>query len=162
MVFRNPHSLIMRGLWLAITFLLSGCSTFIQADVFSIACIAPLQGYTYVTCNDIYFWVDHQEFKIDKGFVTDLATIPRIFWPFASPAYSPFICPAIIHDWFYRQNIFERQKVDLIFYRMLRSNGISALEASSMYYFVRFLGHPYYDKDSGYGQRAIRAMDKKA
>lgn len=152
----------MHRLWFVITLLLSGCSSYIQTDVFSIACIAPFQGYTYVTCTDIYFQIDDQTFKIEKGFITDLATIPRIYWPITSPAYSPLICPAIIHDWFYRQNIFKREKVDLIFYTMLKSNGVPALEASTMYYFVRLFGKPFYDKDSNYGQGTIGVMDKEA
>lgn len=38
---------------------------------------------------------------IPKGFITDLVSIPRIFWPLISPTGSLLI-PALIHDFGYR------------------------------------------------------------
>jgi hypothetical protein len=119
-----------------------------------------LKEYTYQNCHDIQFSVNEILFIIPKGFETDLASIPKIAWPIMAPAHSSLIRPAIIHDWFYRKTCeFTRLETDLIFYHMLRNDGVSYLKASAMYYAVRWFGWNYYNED--YCDEEFKGLDKK-
>ena len=48
-----------------------------------------LENYTYIG-----FW--SRKYEVKKGFITDLATIPRVFWVFIAPTDVPY--SAVIHD----------------------------------------------------------------
>ncbi len=127
----------------------SGCTKDILDTAFTTeVCIKPYKNYYYHTCHDIKFSVDGKQFIIPKGFKTDLASFPKIAWPIMAPAHSSLIRPAIVHDWFYRKTCdFTRIQADLIFYHMLKNDGITNLRASLMYYAVRWFGYKYYNED---------------
>lgn len=132
------------------SFLLSGCfhEPKLRTEVLTPVCIKPLHNYHYSTCNKIYFTVDGVRYAIPEGFHTDLASIPKIAWPVIAPAHSSLIRPAIVHDWFYRKTCdFNRYQTDIIFYHMLRNDGVSKFKASAMYYAVRWFGWRYYNED---------------
>lgn len=111
-------------------------------------CIKAYKGYNYLLCCDLKFSVDNFVYIIPSGFMTDLASIPRFLWPIISPAYSKLIRPAIIHDWNYStaKHFYTRKQCDLIFYQMLRQEGLNAPTAYLIYAAVRNFGFPYYNK----------------
>lgn len=153
----------IRGLIIAPIMALLGCmatkqslNTSFNSDV----CIKPLSSYHYLTCCDIQFTVDDMQFTIPKDFETDLASIPKLVWPVLAPAHSSLIRPAIVHDWFYRKTCeFSRSQTDLIFYHMLRNDGVSRARANIMYYAVRTFGWLYYKKE--YCDDGCNEMDKR-
>lgn len=139
-----------QGLVLGVQLILCGCASkgHIHTEFLTETCIKPLMGYHYLTCNKIQFTVNGDSFEIPEHFETDLASIPKIVWPIMAPAHSSLIRPAIVHDWFYRKTCdFTRLQTDLIFYHMLRNDGVSAFKASTMYYAVRLFGWNYYNED---------------
>lgn len=120
--------MMKRHLILFFTLTLLGCTNSgktIQTEFTSSTCIRPLIGYHYLTCKRINFFINRKAFSIPANFETDLASIPRVAWFIISPAHSSLIQPAIVHDWFYRKSCdFNRLETDLIFYHMLRNNGV--------------------------------------
>lgn len=130
---------------------ISGCGSkepFLHTEVFSDACIKPLHDYHYETCNSIIFMINSRLFEIPAEFETDLASIPKTAWPILSPSHSSLIKASIIHDYFYRKTCdFTRQQADLIFYHILRNEGISSIKASILYYAVRWFGWNSYNED---------------
>lgn len=151
------------GLVLFFIFILSGCSNneHLRTEFLSPVCIKPLIDYHYLTCNKIKFTVNGEQFEIPAGFETDLASIPKVAWPVMAPAHSSLIRPAIVHDWFYRKTCdFTRFQTDLIFYHMLRNDGVSHSRASLMYYAVRVFGWNYYNED--YCDEELKGLDQEA
>lgn len=148
---------------LALMLSLSGCSASkegVQTEFLTHTCIKPLIDYHYLTCDRIDFTINQEEFYIPAHFETDLASIPKIAWPIMAPAHSSLIRPAIVHDCFYRKTcIFSRFQTDLIFYHMLRNEGVSHFRASMMYYAVRAFGWNYYNEDYCDDERRIKTMD---
>lgn len=47
--------------------------------------------------------------RLPAGFITDFASIPRLFWPVLSPT-GILMIPGILHDWYYRHNFFETEE----------------------------------------------------
>lgn len=142
---------------------LCGCSSAndnIHTEFITDACIKPFIDYRYLTCNKIVFLINSHKFVVPQNFETDLASIPKIAWPLMAPAHSSLIRPAIVHDWLYRESCyFNRKHADLIFYHMLRNDGISYIKASTMYYAVRMLGWNFYNKE--YCNDRRKSMDKE-
>ena len=123
---------------------LSGCvasTDRIHTEFLNSACIKPFYDYHYLTCKKFKFSVNGRKFEIPANFETDLASIPKVAWPVMAPAHSSLIAPAIVHDWLYRKTCdFTRHETDLIFYYMLKNDGVSTIRASIMYYAVRLFG----------------------
>jgi len=62
---------------------------------------------------------------VPKGFITDFASVPRIFWPIISPIDSHGKA-AVVHDYCYRYAVYDRKKSDEIF-----EEGLRVLKVSS-------------------------------
>lgn len=71
---------------------------------------------------------------VPAGFVTDGATIPRIFWPILPPVHKYFPA-AILHD--YLLTVLTRDEADAKFNEALKRLGISAANRYTMYSAVR-------------------------
>jgi hypothetical protein len=151
------------GLVLVLMLSLSGCSAEeerLKTEFLNNTCIKPLIDYHYLTCKRIDFTINGEAFYIPENFETDLASIPKIAWPIMAPAHSSLIRPAIVHDWFYRKTCdFTRFQTDLIFYHMLKNDGVSTIRASMMYYAVRWFGWNYYNED--YCDEQFKGLDKE-
>ena len=63
---------------------------------------------------------------VPRGFITDGASVPRIFWSIFSP-YGDYFDAAIIHDYLYtkRNKVYSRKQSDLIFKEAMYNSGIS-------------------------------------
>lgn len=112
------------------------------------ACLTPYYKYIYKTCNDLRFTIDGQEYKIQKGFHTDLASIPRFMWSFLSPRYSAFVTPAIIHDYLYNIDTKKgRRFADDVLFAALRLNGVSYYTSMKFWTGVRTFGWIHFKKN---------------
>lgn len=152
-----------QGLVLLSMLYLTGCYAItdsIHTEFLNSFCIKPFHDYQYQICKKIKFTINNREFTIPANFQTDLASIPKIAWPIMAPAHSSLIRAAIVHDWFYRKTCdFTRYETDLIFYHILRNDGVSVIRASIMYYTVRWVGWNYYNED--YCENKFKGMDKE-
>ena len=84
-----------------------------------------------------YILLDDFEFigvKVPKGFVTDGATIPRIFWPVLPPVHKYFPA-AIVHD--YLLTVLSRDEADKQFNEALKHLEITKARRYAMYGAVR-------------------------
>ena len=78
-----------------------------------------------------------------KGFVTNFASVPKIFrniiqqWGDHGPA-------SIIHDKTYDTGMFSRKTCDKIFLEAMKYSGVNFLKRQLMYRLVRFFGSSHY------------------
>lgn len=85
----------------------------------------------------IYSHPQHGVIKVPAGFITDLASIPRLFHRIVNPCTSGTRRPAIIHDYLYSgATELTRKAADLVLYDALRECGINWALAHAMYYAV--------------------------
>jgi uncharacterized protein DUF1353 len=80
------------------------------------------------------------------GFVTDLASVPRVFWSLFPPE-GKYTKAAAIHDYLYSvggrvsdELSFSRAGVDRVFYLGMKALGVSEFSARSMWLAVRTFG----------------------
>lgn len=69
---------------------------------------------------------------VPKGFITDGASVPRIFWWVASPGTDAFEA-AVIHDWYL---MVQPSIADLMFFKYLLAYGVPKWRAYLLYWSV--------------------------
>ncbi len=78
---------------------------------------------------------------VPTNFVTDGASIPRVFWGFiGSPLTGNYICSAVIHDYLCvlaSERKYSRKKADEIFLEGMKESGVSWWRRKLMYRAVR-------------------------
>lgn len=99
----------------------------------------------YELVDDCDFEHEDVKFVIPKGFTTDFASVPQLFW-WLIPAHCKAAMPSIVHDYTCEFGILPRWKCDAIFLRLLRQSGIKAWQYYLMYAYVRALGWVRYDR----------------
>lgn len=117
-----------------------------NVTVINRAAILPDEGYSYVTSNRMGVSINGELVYVPKGFVTDLATIPRWYWSIISPARSDLIEASIFHDYLYAcPGDYSRLEIDSIFYHLLIENGTSVYIAGKMFFAVRVFGSYHFN-----------------
>ncbi|AXD71824.1 DUF1353 domain-containing protein [Salmonella enterica] len=95
-----------------------------------------------------YLWRVHEPFtfylsddnsdviEVPAGFITDLATIPRIFWILLPPD-GKYAKAAIIHDYLYDNALRTKWEADRIFLDGMTVLGVPCWKRTIMYWAVR-------------------------
>lgn len=77
---------------------------------------------------------------VPKGFTTDFASIPRLFWTLIGHPTGKYGKAAIIHDYLYHIQTKTRSQTDRIFYEAMRVLKVSFIKRWLMYHYVKTLG----------------------
>lgn len=80
---------------------------------------------------------------VPKGFITDLASIPRPLWIWFPP-HDEYAKAAIIHDYMYDNGIGSKAEADYVFYEALGVLGIPNWKRKIMYRMVKWFGKGNY------------------
>lgn len=103
--------------------------------------ISPLVGHTWILLSDfLYSAEDGSVITIPAGFVTDFASVPRLFWSIFPQWHPKWGKAAILHDYLYETCLYSKEKADLLFLHDLKEAGLSKWKAYLMYWAVRFFG----------------------
>lgn len=83
--------------------------------------------------------------RVHKGYQSDLASVPRLFWRLIPPdgKHSP---AAWVHDVLYEAEVVPRKAADDVFREALKELGVGALKRNIMYWAVRLGGGLTWDK----------------
>ena len=76
-----------------------------------------------------------KDIKIPKGFTTDGASVPRVFWCLFPPNRTDYLPCAVVHD--YLCNLRYYKKADKCFLECLKHLRVSKFTSYTMYYAVR-------------------------
>ncbi|MCK5602323.1 DUF1353 domain-containing protein [Candidatus Pacearchaeota archaeon] len=82
---------------------------------------------------------------IPKGFITDGASIPRIFWP-VFPPFGQYFNAAVEHDYLYSITYQTRKEGDKIFLEQMKNDGVKWFTRKMIYRAVRMFGWVTYNK----------------
>jgi hypothetical protein len=77
--------------------------------------------------------------NVPVGFITDFASVPRIFWNLFSPTGS-YMRAAVVHDFLFHSKILTRRESDLVFLEAMKAAGVGLLTRSFVYGAVRVGG----------------------
>jgi hypothetical protein len=95
----------------------------------------------YVTSNPIVYEVANTKktVVVPKGFVTDLASIPRLFWTLL-PRDGVYMLPAVVHDYLYWTQGCSRSEADTVLFLAMKEYEIEPLRRWVIYLGVRAFG----------------------
>lgn len=99
----------------------------------------------------VYHYPDgfgYLEIIVPKGFQTDFASIPRIFWNIIAPI-GKHTLPSVLHDYLYEYGssmAISRKKADKIFYDAMIESHVARITANVMWFFVRVFASRHYKK----------------
>ena len=83
----------------------------------------------------------YSKVSVPTGFVTDLASIPRVFWSLLRPD-GVYAYAAILHDYLYWFQTLPRENCDMIFKLAMQDFGIDTVTVTTIYEAVRKAGGP--------------------
>lgn len=87
--------------------------------------------------------------NVPKGFVTDFASIPQLFWSILPP-WGDYGKAAVVHDWLYYIGTYTRREADLIFREAMKVLGVNWFVRGIMYNAVRWFGGGAWKKHRKY------------
>jgi putative uncharacterized protein FNV0804 len=97
---------------------------------------------------------------VPKGFITDLASVPRSFW-IIFPPFGKYTPAAVIHDFLYSKyntTGINRTLSDKIFLHIMKELGVGFLKRNAMYRAVRLFGETSWKNkkfNEGYRDKAL-------
>lgn len=125
--------------------------------------LVPLKnGKQWELLEDYYYEVNGYIIKVPKGFITDLASVPKIFWSIFPP-FGTYTPAAIIHDYLYSKfndTGINRTLADKIFLFIMEELGVGFLRRKAMYRAVKSFGEPNWKaKLENEGYRDVGVID---
>jgi hypothetical protein len=107
--------------------------------------VSPLaDGRTWVTKKEFGYDIGKENsgnsIEVPIGFMTDFASVPRIFW-FFLPPWGKYGNAAVIHDYCYWKQDFSRKRSDDLFREAMLVLQVSKLKIFLMYTAVRLFGY---------------------
>jgi len=87
----------------------------------------------------LYADYKYKDITVPKGFVTDFASVPSLFWIIVPPD-GEYTAAAVVHDFLYCLQDRTRNEADNIFLEIMRELGVSAWKREVMWLAVRMFG----------------------
>lgn len=87
---------------------------------------------------------------VPKGFTTDFASVPRLFWIILPPD-GKYTQSAVLHDFGYFSQKRSRKEVDRMFLESMKVLGVPLWKRQTMYRAVRSFGWIPWKKKDAYG-----------
>lgn len=137
---------IMRnGIILLMCALLAGCDKQPLIKYLSELELIPSHDYSFRLDAPFIVQINKDIVTVPRGFITDLASTPRLLWPLYAPNDTRTIRPAVLHDYMYRcQSGYSRAAADRIFYYGLKKFNVGYWRSHKYYWGVRLFGWMFY------------------
>ncbi|WP_226456940.1 DUF1353 domain-containing protein [Pseudomonas sp. AF03-9] len=96
--------------------------------------IARLADNVFVVIYPLRYRVEQTAYVIEvpRGFITDLASIPRALWWWESPL-DRSMAAAIVHDYLYWDQTCTKDEADAVLFIAMKENGVSKLTRNGVY-----------------------------
>jgi len=107
--------------------------------------------------NQLWQLLDDFKVKVDgvviivpKGFITNGASVPTLFWWLCPPIAGPFGEAAVVHDWIYHPDsrFKDREQGDKVLMKIGIHRGATVARAQAVYLAVRSFGWKYWKQVS--------------
>ncbi len=112
--------------------------------------IYPCSKSKFCILEDFEYPMRKRVIFVKKGFITNLASIPRIFW-MIYPPFGLYTLAAIIHDFLYSKmgavQVHSRKEADDIFLEIMKETGVSWHTRILFYIAVRLFGKSFFKKE---------------
>lgn len=115
-------------------------------------------GVRQWTLKEPFRYVGSREITVPAGFITDLASTPRIAWNLFPPDGS-YLKAAICHDFAYAKKIMSRKEADEMFLEAMKAAGVSWVSRWIVYSAVRAGGWRSWNAGAAWGANGPQVRD---
>ena len=98
-----------------------------------------LQGNERQLVDELRWHDGEQLFVVPRGFVCDLASVPRLLWWWAAPD-GPYRAAVVVHDLLYRTQPCTRKQADKTMLQIMRHVSVRRTQARLIWIGVRLFG----------------------
>lgn len=95
---------------------------------------------------DLIYTGNTETFIVPAGFMTDFASVPKIFRNIIPPTNPKYSRAAVLHDWFYGTHAVSRKDSDGLFRRIMKESGVGGVKRNIMWIAVRTFGWLHWKK----------------
>jgi hypothetical protein len=94
------------------------------------------------------FWTSATgSIAVPKGFVTDMASVPKLFWNILPP-FGRYTDAAVLHDYLYRTQVYPRATCDRLLLQAMKASRVKWWQRTIIYLNVRWFGGIAWRDDS--------------
>lgn len=112
--------------------------------------LAPRQGHSFQILQDFHYRTRNRLILVPKDFISDLASIPRIFWSFYPP-FGTYTLASVVHDYLYSKEgakeVSSRKEADQIFLNIMEETKVPKFTRFLFYYATRLFGRSHFQKE---------------
>jgi len=90
---------------------------------------------------------DYQPVTVPTGFVTDLASVPRVFWSILQPD-GLYAYAAVVHDYLYWTQSGSKDEADSVFRYTMEELGVGSATIKTLYQAVHLAGQSSWDENA--------------
>lgn len=98
--------------------------------------LEPLKDGKWCLEHDYTVELENVKLTVPRGFITDLASIPKLLWSFLPP-FGAWTKGSVVHDYIWESGILTLKEADDIFLEMMLKEGATKWKADLIYYSVR-------------------------
>jgi len=84
-----------------------------KEDLYAAVKVSPKHSFVFILLEELKY----DKYIVPKGFITDGASVPRIFWSFFPPNRTDYMPAVILHDYLTDQGLYE--EADKVFDEIL-------------------------------------------
>jgi hypothetical protein len=96
---------------------------------------------------------------VDKGTITDFASVPRFFWRIITPMDDDVRLPALVHDDMYTRQCWTKKEADLVFREALIDHGAPMWKVRAMFQAVNWCGRKAWNEHAREKERIAYLHD---
>ena len=105
-----------------------------------------LDGHWWELVEGFEYQDEDNIIKVPQGFLTDFASIPRIFWSIVGSPSGKYGKAAVIHDWLYATHTTTRRKADKIFREAMKVLKVKWWKRRLIWIAIRAFGRKAWNK----------------
>lgn len=103
---------------------------------------------------------EYSEIRVPAGFVTDFASIPRLFWSIVRPD-GEYGYAAIVHDYLYWEQPIAKDKADNVFRFLMEDFKVDRIKVSAIYQAVKLGGRSAWNDNAKRRQNGEKRILKR-
>lgn len=108
--------------------------------------LSPLSdGIRWQVSEDYLVEIDNFVILVERGFITNLVSTPRILWKFI-PRTGKYTEASVVHDYLYFTERFSRKESDRVFLKLMERNKVFYLQRRIMYLGARIFGWIFWNR----------------
>lgn len=132
----------------------------LQVTPFYEECLEEWDGRSWILLTPFLWRPDEEDgVAVPAGFITDFASVPRVFWRLYPPVAGKYAPAAVLHDYLYAKGMRDRKACDEVLSAAMKDLSVGWTTRSAIYRAVRIGGGKPWSKHRKTGHLVRRITE---